>query len=80
MDLLLRLAREGQAVLLALHDLDLAARYADRLIIMDGGRVVADGDPRTLMRGEEIRTVFGIEKSAEGWRPFSRSAGRQSSP
>jgi iron complex transport system ATP-binding protein len=70
MDLLLRLARDGQAVLLALHDLDLAARYADRLIVMDGGRIVADGDPRTLIDGPEIRNVFGIEKSGGVWRPL----------
>jgi iron complex transport system ATP-binding protein len=70
MDSLLRLAREGQAVLLALHDLDLAARYADRLIVMDGGRIVADGDPRTLIDGAEIRAVFGIQKSGGVWRPL----------
>jgi iron complex transport system ATP-binding protein len=70
MDLLLRLARDGQAVLLALHDLDLAARYADRLIVMDGGRIVADGDPRTLIDGAEIRAVFGIQKSGGVWRPL----------
>jgi iron complex transport system ATP-binding protein len=70
MDLLAGLVRTGgQAVLIALHDLDLAARYADRLIVMDGGRIAADGDPQALIGGPAIRSVFGIEKGEAGWRP-----------
>ena len=59
----------GQAVLLAIHDLDLAARYADRLIVVAEGRVVADGDPNSLLAGSTIQDVFGIRRSAEGWSP-----------
>ena len=70
MDLLAAAVRErGQAVLVALHDLDLAARYAERLLVMDGGRIAADGDPQALIGGGAIRTVFGIERSEAGWRP-----------
>ena len=70
MDLLAGLTRtSGQAVLIALHDLDLAARYADRLIVMDRGRIAADGDPPALIGGGTIRAVFGIEKGEGGWRP-----------
>ena len=70
MDLLAAAARgAGQAVLIALHDLDLAARYAERLIVMDGGQIAADGEARTVMDGGAIRSVFGIEKGEEGWRP-----------
>ena len=70
MDLLSGLAARGQAVLVALHDLDLAARYADRLIVMQGGRIVADGEPRALITGQAIGSVFGIERGEEGWRPL----------
>jgi iron complex transport system ATP-binding protein len=59
----------GQAVLLAIHDLDLAIRYADRLIVMAGGRVVADGNPTSLLEGDTIQDVFGVRRSAEGWSP-----------
>ncbi|HEY7808751.1 MAG TPA: ABC transporter ATP-binding protein [Allosphingosinicella sp.] len=69
MDLLAGLARDGQAVLLALHDLDLAARYAERLIVMSGGKVAADGAPGQVMDSDAIRSVFGIEKGEAGWRP-----------
>ena len=73
----------GQGAIVALHDLDLAARYADRLIVMNDGRIAADGDPREVIAGPCIPAVFGIERSAEGWRPagsFSPSADRRSSP
>jgi iron complex transport system ATP-binding protein len=70
MDLLAAAVRErGQAVLIALHDLDLAARYAERLIVMESGRIAADGEPRALIADGAIRTVFGIEKGEDGWLP-----------
>ena len=68
MDVLLGLARDqGRAVLIALHDLDLAARYADRLIVMNGRRIEADGEPQAVMASGAIRIVFGIEKGEGGW-------------
>jgi iron complex transport system ATP-binding protein len=63
-------AEEGRAVLVALHDLDLAARFATRLIVMDGGQIVADAEPAALLTDPVIGKVFGIERGAEGWRPI----------
>ena len=60
----------GRAVLVAIHDLDIARRYADRLLIMESGRVEADGSPSALLTGGHIERVFGITASAEGWRPI----------
>jgi iron complex transport system ATP-binding protein len=59
---------DGCAVLVALHDLDLAARYADRLIIMEGRRIVADGAPELLLAGPAMREVFGVERFEGSWR------------
>jgi iron complex transport system ATP-binding protein len=70
MDLLKSLAAQEQAVLIALHDLDLAARYADRLIVMQDGEIAADDEPHALLEGEVVRKVFGIEKGEAGWRPL----------
>jgi iron complex transport system ATP-binding protein len=70
MEILRRHARaDGQAAIVALHDLDLAAAYADRLVIMANGRIAADGDPRKLVAGDTIPAVFGIEKKDGQWQP-----------
>ena len=58
-------ADAGRAVLSVLHDLPLALRYADRLVWMDGGRIVADGSPAETVTAERLRAVFGIEAELE---------------
>lgn len=54
------LADRGLAVLAALHDLTLAARFADQLIVLDQGRVVASGAPRDVLTPELVRDVYGV--------------------
>jgi iron complex transport system ATP-binding protein len=58
--------QSGRAALIAAHDLGLAGAHADRLIIMNRGMVVADGDPQ-LLDGPEIPAVFGVRRSNESW-------------
>ncbi|MDP8993919.1 MAG: ABC transporter ATP-binding protein, partial [Pseudomonadota bacterium] len=70
----------GRTAIVAMHDLDAAATHAQRLIVMDGGRIVADGAPEEIMSGPEIGAVFGIEKAAGRWRPLRQAVGRLSSP
>jgi iron complex transport system ATP-binding protein len=68
MDLLRSQAHQSdRAALIAAHDLGLAGAYADRLIIMDKGRIAADGG-RELLDGLHIPKVFGIERSGGTWR------------
>ena len=54
-------ARAGAAVVLTLHDLSLAARACDRLVVLDRGRLVAEGPPRQALSAEVLREVFGLE-------------------
>jgi iron complex transport system ATP-binding protein len=63
-------ARAGQAMLVAVHDLELARHYADRLIIMNKGMVAADGNPATLLEGPIVSRIFGIGWSEGRWRPL----------
>lgn len=65
MDVLRRRARAGAALLVAIHDLDAAARFADRMIVMDGGRIAADGAPGELEA--VVQQVFGVRRGAGGW-------------
>jgi len=71
--------RSGQTALLAVHDLELARHYADRLIVVDKGRVAADGEPAALLDGALIPAIFGIERKGGRWRP-ARPEDRRSSP
>ena len=60
MELLSALAREGRAVAAVLHDLPLAMRYADRMLLMRGGEIALDGTPEELFRSGLLDEVFGI--------------------
>jgi iron complex transport system ATP-binding protein len=76
----LRGLARGQAVIAAMHDLDLAARFADRMLVMENGFVVADDVPSALIDGPEIRGVFGIERRDGAWQLVSPRADPRSSP
>ena len=60
MELLQQVARDGAAVLAIIHDLALAMRFADRVVLMDEGRIVANDEPQLTLTPERIATVFGI--------------------
>ncbi|MFD3906076.1 ABC transporter ATP-binding protein [Streptomyces californicus] len=51
----------GRTVVTVLHDLNQAARYADRLVAMKEGRIVAEGRPGDIVTAELVREVFGLE-------------------
>ena len=53
-------ARRGTTVVMVLHDLNLAARYADHLVAMAGGRIAAEGAPEAVVTEEVVRDVFGL--------------------
>ncbi len=55
-----RRARAGTAVIAVLHDLNLAVRFADRIVVMRKGRIHADGTPVDTITGSMLREVFGI--------------------
>ncbi|MFF8566981.1 ABC transporter ATP-binding protein [Streptomyces albidoflavus] len=62
LDLVRRLNREeGRTVVLVLHDLNQAARYADHLIAFRAGRVVAEGSPAEVVTAPLVREIFGLE-------------------
>lgn len=50
----------GRTIVLVLHDLNLAARYADTLVFLREGKIVTHGEPIELMDAELIASVFGI--------------------
>ncbi|MFB6290430.1 MAG: heme ABC transporter ATP-binding protein [Candidatus Bipolaricaulia bacterium] len=56
---------EGLTVVAAIHDLNLAAQYADRVALLDEGRVRMLGEPREVLTKDNISEVFGVEVEIE---------------
>ena len=54
-------ARAGAAVVATLHDLTLAARWADRVVVIDGGRIVGDAAPATALSAQTLASAFGLD-------------------
>ena len=52
--------RRGVTVIAALHDLNLAARFADRIVVLSRGRAVADGPPPDILSEELLVRVWGV--------------------
>lgn len=60
LDLLDDLNQQGRTIVMVLHDLNQAARYADTVVALRGGQIVVQGDPEHVMTPENIRQVFGL--------------------
>ncbi|MCU0621376.1 MAG: hypothetical protein MUC69_07735, partial [Gemmatimonadales bacterium] len=67
LELVACLTRQGLACLLVTHHLNLAARYADRLVLMHRGRVAAEGAPADVLRRERLAEVFEWPIAVTTW-------------
>ncbi len=59
LDLMRTLCRRGITVAVALHDLNLAVQYCDRLVLLYGGGIAAEGTPAEVVSADNIRAVYG---------------------
>ena len=64
--------KKGISAIVAIHDLNLASRYTDRLLLMNGGRIFAAGNPESVLTVENIRQAYGVEAlvKSDGKRPY----------
>lgn len=60
LDLVRKLAREGKTVVMVIHDLASACRYADHLIAMHNGRIVAQGAPLDVVSEQLVEQLYGV--------------------
>lgn len=61
-------AHGGGGALVVLHDVELAARYATRMIWMKAGRIIEDGPPAKTLSASLLETVYGVRAQVEGLR------------
>jgi iron complex transport system ATP-binding protein len=62
LDIIWKLNREqGKTVVMVIHDINLAARYADHIVAMRGGRIIAEGTPETVVTCPILRHVFEVD-------------------
>ena len=61
LDIVRQLAERGVGVLMVIHDLNLAARCADNLVVFDGGVIAAQGKPKDILSEQLIDKVFGVK-------------------
>lgn len=61
LDLLKAKVAGGVTVVATLHDLSMAARFADRVLVLDRGRLVADGEPQAALSDAVLGQVFGLD-------------------
>lgn len=74
LDLMERMAAivaSGRTIIAALHDLPLAARYTDRMLILDRGYLAADGHPASVIEPDMLRSVFRVEAEVTRGDPSS---------
>ncbi|AEI37838.1 MAG: ABC transporter ATP-binding protein [Zymomonas mobilis subsp. pomaceae] len=60
MEILRKEACQGRIVIVALHDLTLAARYCDKLILWNKGQIIADSDPESVLTEKHLATIYHI--------------------
>jgi iron complex transport system ATP-binding protein len=62
MDLIKGYQREkGVTVVMVLHDLNIAAQYCEKLILLNRGEIFCSGEPETVLTRDNIRAVYGID-------------------
>jgi iron complex transport system ATP-binding protein len=84
MELLRAIAGKARAVIVVLHDLALAMRFCDRLILLAGGSVLVEGPPVRVLTDGHVAQAYGVEVvrgERDGvafllpWKPSETSAG-----
>ncbi|WP_406062039.1 ABC transporter ATP-binding protein [Micromonospora sp. NBC_00860] len=68
---LFRLKQQGVTLVLTTHYMDEAEQLCDRLVVMDGGQIVAEGSPRALIEQHSTREVVELRFAAESQEPFA---------
>jgi iron complex transport system ATP-binding protein len=58
-------AESGCGIVLVLHDLELAARYCDRLVLLKDGEVFSEGSPESVLSVDSLARVYGVDAEVD---------------
>ncbi|MDO5845066.1 MAG: ABC transporter ATP-binding protein [Methanocorpusculum sp.] len=67
------LARDGYTIILSTHNPDHAFLYANRVVMMQGGKIIADGSPENVLDAELIKNVYGVDVNIETFENTKRT-------
>ena len=62
---LIKESESPKSALIAIHDINIAARYSDKIMLLDNGTVKAFGPPKDVLTEQNIADVFGVKSSVE---------------
>lgn len=66
MEILRKLVRKrGLTAIIAIHDLNMAAKYSDRVVMMKDGKIIAGGEPGEVLNRENLKAVYGIRANVK---------------
>ncbi|MEL8056920.1 MAG: ABC transporter ATP-binding protein, partial [Pseudomonadota bacterium] len=65
LDLIADYVKQGGGSLVVLHDIQMAARYASRLIWMKDGQILADGPPTETLTAERLQDIYGVRAAVD---------------
>ena len=63
LDLVRQLVNDGLTAVAAIHDLNMAARYCDKLVLLNNGQLLAEGSPEEVLTPETIESAFGVKSA-----------------
>ena len=64
---------QNKSALIAIHDINIAAKFADRILLLHDGKIVSNGTPSEVLTAKNIATVFGVTSqiiTADGEKPM----------
>lgn len=65
MKILRKLAEEGKGIVAVMHDLPMAFTFSDRIVLLDDGKVQADGEPGQICAEKTLKAIFGVSVEAQ---------------
>ena len=61
LNIIKEVANEGSGIMLVLHDLNLAAKYSDKIVLLSDGKIIEMGSPKDVLKAEILSEIYDID-------------------